>query len=204
MWLLSWCDFVLTTWYELQEVSNIITFFDVTCRLKYIDYDIGNLTLRAINWYINESILRGRLVGAHLGVLGNFGGFLQKFSGPLPSINKYNFGILSSSPVTPGTFAGWFDKRGGSGCLVTEMHGMPLSRPRRCVQADCQQLSPNMKFTHCIMHELREWSTKVLRQRFWLDLYTKQEVSAKLCANQFLPYDSSGIKLTDMKTVQAD
>jgi len=34
----------------------------------------GILTSRAIDWYSNESILRGRMVGGHLGVLGNFGG----------------------------------------------------------------------------------------------------------------------------------
>jgi len=40
-------------------------------------------------------------------------------------------------------------------------------------------------------------------QRFWLDLCTKQGVSARACANQFLPYSSSGIALIGMRTVQA-
>jgi hypothetical protein len=42
------------------------------------------------------------------------------------------------------------------------------------------------------------------RQRFWLDLCTKQVVSARACANQFLPNSSSGIALFGMRTVQAD
>ena len=45
---------------------------------------------------------------------------------------------------------------------------------------------------------------KVLWQRFWPDLSTKQLVSARACANQFLPFKSFGIKLIDMRTVQAD
>jgi hypothetical protein len=44
----------------------------------------------------------------------------------------------------------------------------------------------------------------VLWQSFWLDLCTKQVVSARACANQFLPYSSSGIALFGMRTVQAD
>ena len=39
---------------------------------------------------------------------------------------------------------------------------------------------------------------------FWLDLCTKQVVSARACANQVLPYISSGIALIGMTTVQAD
>ena len=44
----------------------------------------------------------------------------------------------------------------------------------------------------------------MLRQRFWLDLCTKQVVSARACANQFLPCSSSGIALFGTRTVQAD
>ena len=44
----------------------------------------------------------------------------------------------------------------------------------------------------------------MLRQRFWLDLCTKQVVSARACANQFLPCSSSGIAFFGMRTVQAD
>ena len=44
----------------------------------------------------------------------------------------------------------------------------------------------------------------MLWQRFWLDLCTKEVVSARACANQFLPNSSSGIALFGMKTVQAD
>jgi hypothetical protein len=42
-------------------------------------------------------------------------------------------------------------KRGGSGCLVTEMHGMPPSRLRGCVQANYQQLIPNLQIAYCII-----------------------------------------------------
>ena len=54
------------------------------------------------------------------------------------------------------------------------------------------------------MHKLHDWSKKVLWQRFWLDLCTKQVVSARACANQLLSCSSSGIVLFGMRTVQAD
>jgi hypothetical protein len=54
------------------------------------------------------------------------------------------------------------------------------------------------------MHRLHDLGLKVLWQRFWLDLCTKQVVSARAYANQFLPYSSSGIALLGMATVQAD
>ena len=41
---------------------------------------------------------------------------------------------------------------------------------------------------------------KVLWQRFWLDLSTEQVISARACAYQFLPYNSSGIKLIYITT----
>ena len=41
-------------------------------------------------------------------------------------------------------------------------------------------------------------------QRFGLELCTKQVVSAKACANKFLPYSLSGIAFFGMRTVQAD
>jgi hypothetical protein len=44
----------------------------------------------------------------------------------------------------------------------------------------------------------------VLWQRIWLDLCTKQVVSARACAYQFFPYNSSGIALFGKRTVQAD
>ena len=84
------------------------------------------------------------------------------------------------------------------------MHGMSPSRPRGCVQANYQQLFPNLQLTHCIMHKLHDRSKRVLWQRFWLDLCTKQVVSARACANQFSPCSSSGIALFGMITVQAD
>jgi hypothetical protein len=61
-----------------------------------------------------------------------------------------------------------------------------------------------MQFTYNIVHKLHERSKKVLWQWFWLDLCTKQVVSARACANQFPPYNSSSIGLIDMRTVQAD
>ena len=45
---------------------------------RNINYIFGILTSRAINWYINESIPRGRLVGGHLGGLGKWGGHFQQ------------------------------------------------------------------------------------------------------------------------------
>jgi len=81
---------------------------------------------------------------------------------------------------------------------------MSPSRPRGCVQANYQQLISNLQFTHCIMHKLHNFSKKVLWQRLWLDLCTKQVVSVRACANQFLPCSSSGIALFGMRTVQED
>ena len=57
---------------------------------------------------------------------------------------------------------------------------------------------------YCILHKLHEWGKKVLWQRFWLNLCTKQVASARACTYQFLPYYSSGIKLFGKGTVQAD
>ena len=44
----------------------------------------------------------------------------------------------------------------------------------------------------------------MLWQKFWLDLCTKQVVSARACANQFLPYSSSSTAIFGMRTVQAN
>ena len=44
----------------------------------------------------------------------------------------------------------------------------------------------------------------MLWQRFLLDLCSEQVVSARACANQFLPCSSSGIAIFGMRTVQAD
>jgi hypothetical protein len=46
--------------------------------------------------------------------------------------------------------------------------------------------------------------SKVFWQRFWLDLCTEQVISARACANQFLPYNSLGVKLIGMRSVQED
>ena len=94
--------------------------------------------------------------------------------------------------------------REGVGSLVTGMHGMPPSRMRGYVQANYRQLIPNLHFTYCIMQKLHELSKEMLWQRFWLDLCTKQVVSARACANPFLPYSSSNIKLSGKRIVQTD
>jgi len=57
---------------------------------------------------------------------------------------------------------------------------------------------------NCIMHKLHDWNKKGPWQRLWLDSCTKQVVSARACANQFLPCSSSGIALFSIWTVQAD
>ena len=60
-------------------------------------------------------------------------------------------------------------ERGGSGCRVTEMHEMPPGRPWTCVQANYQQLTPNLQFTYCIRHKLHEWSKKCSGKDFgWI------------------------------------
>ena len=64
---------------------------------------------------------------------------------------------------------------------------------RRCVFRQIfRQITSNC------MNEIK----KVLWQRFWLDLCTKQVVSARACTYHFLPYNSSGIKLSGKRTVQ--
>ena len=117
----------------------------------------GILTSNAIDWYINESILRGSGGGGS-------GGFkkvwvvLQDFTGPLSRNIKCIFGILKLKPSRLAPFLGDLIKMGGLGawCLVIEMHGMPPSRPQGCVQANYQQSIPNLQFTHCIMLKLHE------------------------------------------------
>ena len=156
-----------------------------------INYIFGILTLKAIDWYINESILRGS--GGGPGGSGNFGGCSRTLLGHLYKL-LYIFGFLSSSAFD--WHPCWVNLiRGGgvSGCLVTEVHGMPLSRSWGYVQANYQQLIPNLQFTYRIIDKLYERSKIVLWQRFWLGSCTKQVVSARACAYQFLPYNSSGI-----------
>ena len=62
------------------------------------NYIFGILTSRAIDWYIDETILRG-LGGEVGGESGNSCEGLQDFTGPRSSKYKYIFGILSSSSV---------------------------------------------------------------------------------------------------------
>jgi hypothetical protein len=63
------------------------------------------MTSTVIDWCRNESILRGRLVGGHLGGLINFGGCLPKFLGHFQQIiNKF---VESSAQVQSiGTLVG--------------------------------------------------------------------------------------------------
>ena len=78
---------------------------------------------------------------------------------------------------------------------------MPPSRAQGCVQADYQQVIPNLQFTYCIMHKLHEWSKKCFGKGFgWICALN----SARACTYHFLPYNSSGIDLFGMRTVQAD
>jgi hypothetical protein len=109
--LFNWCTFTNQDIHVHQDASinlfgvtywsqNVITFLKSSCQaggFKYqnfltlrvdwnINYIFGILTSRAINWYINESILRGRLVGGHLGGLGNLGGVSRIFLGHFQQI----------------------------------------------------------------------------------------------------------------------
>jgi len=72
--------------------SCLIITFGVTCRLKY-KLHIRILTLRFIDWYINELILRGSgFWGGRGGVSGNFGGVLKNFTEPLSQDMKIFLG----------------------------------------------------------------------------------------------------------------
>ena len=62
------------------------------------NYIFGILTLRAIDWYVNESILRGSEGGVPGGV-GEFWGGSPEFCWATFTKYLYIFGILSSSPV---------------------------------------------------------------------------------------------------------
>ena len=89
-----------------QEASRIITFWTVV---------LGTLTSRAINWYIDGTILRG-LGGEVGGESGNSCEGLQDFTGPRSSKYKYIFGILSSSSVDGHHYwVIWFKWGGGLG-----------------------------------------------------------------------------------------
>ena len=171
---------------DYQEGSRVITFL-VTRVNRNINYIFGILTLRAIDWYINELILRWSKEGRVEELWG-------VFAGPLSRNIKCVFGIFSSSPVDwHPCWVIWL--KGGSRCLVVETHGMPPSRLRGYVQANYQQRIPNLQFTYCVKQKLHVWSKKVRWQRFWLDSCIKQVVSARACAYQFLPYNSSGFEL---------
>jgi len=103
----------------------------------------------AIDWFINESILSGS--GGGLRILGGVSEFLLgHFHEMLNTFLEY-----SAQAQSIGTLVGDLIK-GGSGCLVTEVHGMLPSRPRGCVQAIYQELIPNLQFTHCITHKLHD------------------------------------------------
>ena len=61
-----------------------------------------------------------------------------------------------------------------------KMHGMSPSRPWGCVQANYQQLIPNLQFMHCIMHKLFEFK-KCFGKRFgWI--YALNRWSVQECA----------------------
>ena len=98
-----------------------------------VNYIFGVLTSRTNDWYINES--NSEWVG---GVGWDFGGCSTIIPDRFQQMFNIYFEFLSSSPFV--WHLGWvFDLR-GSGCLVTEMYGMPPSKPWVCVQANYQQL----------------------------------------------------------------
>ena len=73
----------------IQEAVVIIT----------INYILGTLTLKAIDWYINKSILSGSRGGVGcLGVIGKFWGGAAEFHWATITKYYYTFGFLSSSP----------------------------------------------------------------------------------------------------------
>ena len=95
-------------------------------------------------------MLRGSRGG---GGSANFGGMLHNFTGAHPANVNVFFWISQPKASRLAHLLGDLIK-GGSGCVVIEMHGMPPRRPRECVQANYQQLIPNLQFTYCNMHKL--------------------------------------------------
>ena len=58
-------------------------------------------------------------------------------------------------------------------------NGMPQSWPRGCVQANYQQLIPNLQFTIALCISCMNQVKKVLSQMFWLDLCTRWSVQER-------------------------
>lgn len=83
----------------------------------------------------------------------NPGGWGQRFQGALQeSLGHYNrivcFRSLGSAKLM-GTLVGGIDNR-GVWCKVTNIHETHPSEPLyRCVQANCQQMTPIMELVHC-------------------------------------------------------
>jgi hypothetical protein len=115
-----------------QEPVSIITFW-IACQIKYklyirnFDVEIYHLVYKLVD---SEGVKWGGAPEYYWDISRNI---------------EYIFGFLSWARLI-GILVGWFDWRAGSGCLVTEMHGMPPSRSRGCVQANYQQLIPNLQF----------------------------------------------------------
>ena len=165
---------------------NIINIFDVeSYRLVYI-------------WVNFEKVKGG---GA--GGVGEWGGAPEFYRATFKKILNVFYGFISSSPFywRP-CWVIWL-RGGGAGCLATEMHGMPPSRPRGC-SGKLLAIDSKLAVHALHMHMLHEWSKKVLRQRFKLDSCTKQVISAGACPHRVLPYSSSGITSFGMKNVQAN
>jgi len=122
-------------------------------------YIFETLTLRAINWCINELILRGSG-----GESKQIQGGAQFFSGVLQQKFDYIVGFLSSSPVYLSLCweSYW---RGGPACMATSWHGMPLSRPQGCIQENNLKHPPNLQVSCCIMYNTHEWSKRMQRSR---------------------------------------
>ena len=84
------------------------------------------------------------------------------------------------------------------------MREMSPSRPQGCVQANYQQLIPNLQFRHCIMHKLQIEVKKCFGKGFgWICALNKWSVQ-ECTQTSFLPCSSSGIALFGMRSVQAD
>ena len=124
---------------------------------RNINYIFGILTSRAIDLYINESILRGSGGGGGGGP-GNLGGGSRFLLGHFHEIFDIVFGILSSSPVD--WHPCWVM------CDVIKGGGSGSQKCMECPQCIC-------------MIEIK----KVLWQRFWLFFCTKEVVSARACTN---------------------
>ena len=119
---------------DLGRRLQVSYFFGIKCRSQYKlqirNPDVESYRL-VYKWVDSEEVKRGGrsrggreiLGGCFRVLLGHFHEILICFYNP------------QLKPVRLAPWLGIWIK-GGSGCLVTEMHGIPPSRPRGCVQAN--------------------------------------------------------------------